>query len=319
MNLSAVSINPNEIVNLGANNQQVPHLGGSYLRVSSDSSVLNSRVFTLAAGTDIGQTLYLELVGANLAKLAGTEKHLKAGDILFLIWNGTEWRFVSEVSALFQKNKPDFVLFEDFMGQNSTDLLNSTQAGTGAGFANIIPPTLALRENRVGFRQFTTGTTATGRASLLSPSTTLFVFDDTPIFYEEDIYIPVLPTVAEAFILPIGFMDNFTETSIADGAYFRYSQAAATVFAVTKNNSLTTAVDTGFTVLANTWVRLKIEVTSASALFYINDSLVATITTNIPTAVGRETAFGCSLLKTAGTTARIAVVDYIRVFKELKR
>jgi hypothetical protein len=318
VNLSAVINKESAIVNLTANNQIVPNFGGSYLRVSSNSSVLDSRIFTVEAGENIGQTLYLEVVGSNTCKLSGTDKHLKTGDILFLIWNGSGWKFVSEVSSLFQKENPDYRIFDDFNGIVASDHFLSSNAGTGSGNSNINPATLALRAGRIGFRQSSVGTTATGRAGLTAHSGTI-LFDETPITFEQDFYFPILPTATEDFNFFAGFNDNITETTIVDGVYFRYSLSSPNLIAVTKNNTVATPINTGFAVLANTWVRARVEVTSLEAKFFINNNLVATITSNIPSAIGRETGYGYMLNKTAGTGARVVISDFIDIFKELKR
>lgn len=67
-----------------------------------------------------------------------------------------------------------------------------------------------------------------------------------------------------------------------DGVYFERLDGDTNWFAVTRSaSSSATRVDTG--VVADTnWLRFRIEQTSTSVLFYINDVLVGTQTTQIP-------------------------------------
>ena len=115
----------------------------------------------------------------------------------------------------------------------------------------------------------------------------------------------------------------YTAANQSDGVYFLYdegavstgSTAAAYWQTVTCNNS-TRTFNTGLTqttVTAATWVKLRIEVNAAASSvgFYIDDVLVSTHTTNIPTGAGRDTGYGSLLIKSVGTTARTVDCDYM--------
>lgn len=112
-----------------------------------------------------------------------------------------------------------------------------------------------------------------------------------------------------------GFSDNLLGEA-TDGAFFRYTDSVngGRFQAVTRNNNVETAADTGVAVAANTTYRLLVDVNAAgtSVDFYIDGVLVATITTNIPTASGRETGFVIQCLRSAGTTGiSAAAFDYV--------
>lgn len=106
----------------------------------------------------------------------------------------------------------------------------------------------------------------------------------------------------------IGFIDTNTSADCVDGAYFEIP-AAGTVVAKTSNNSTRTTSATLFTATVATWYRFRVTVNSnATSINFnvFNDSGVSQgstdITTNIPTAAGRET--GCGVIGTnSGTTA----------------
>jgi len=67
------------------------------------------------------------------------------------------------------------------------------------------------------------------------------------------------------------------------------------------------------------WVRLCIKVNAAAnqALFYVNDTLVATHTTNIPATAGRSVGFGAGIFKSVGTTSILLNADYVNDVKEM--
>lgn len=96
----------------------------------------------------------------------------------------------------------------------------------------------------------------------------------------------------------IGFTD-VTTTQTTDGVYFRHDGSTTDWVAVTRSNSVESVVATGVTVTLGTWYDFWIDINAAgtSALFYINGSLVATITTNIPIAAGRQTGYGVHIVR----------------------
>lgn len=321
LNIGSNVIQPNPTVNLTANNQVVAHFGGIYLKVSSDSAILESRVFTIANGISEGQTIILEFIGSNAARLAGTDKHLKSGDILSLVWNGTEWKLIESYVKI-KKGAHDILLFDEMLSTVAAFGFSTTTTGAGA-LGNYQAPNsanLPYVTGRVGYRRSQTGTTATGRHSLTTTINTLFYFETTPIFYEAHHWIEVLPTTLQDYILTSGYLDANTNATIVDGAFFRFRQASPNWIAVTRNNSIETAVDTGIPVTAFTaWAKLKIEGTSTGVKFYVNDNLAATITTNIPSNGTRAFGTGYNFEKIIGTTNITMDTDFVRVYKELNR
>jgi hypothetical protein len=94
----------------------------------------------------------------------------------------------------------------------------------------------------------------------------------------------------------------------ADGVYFAYDFATysdANIRAVTRTASTSTTTDTGVAMVSNTPTRLQILYDSSSQVrFYVNDTLVATHTTNIPPTTTNFISLGCSIKKTLGTSDR---------------
>lgn len=81
----------------------------------------------------------------------------------------------------------------------------------------------------------------------------------------------------------IGESNSCTVSPItSSGVYFEKLDADTTWFGVTKNTGTETRTDTGVSV-STSWTYFSINVTPTSVEFFINNALVATNTTNIPT------------------------------------
>lgn len=78
------------------------------------------------------------------------------------------------------------------------------------------------------------------------------------------------------------------------------------------SSSVSTLVDSGVSVAINTWYDLKVCRIGMICYYYINNVLVATISTNVPSGV--EASIGASIAKTAGTTSRTCDFDYLKFF-----
>ncbi len=118
------------------------------------------------------------------------------------------------------------------------------------------------------------------------------------------------------FAVRAGFMDSSSADSI-DGCYLRYvdNNNNGEWEAVCRNNSTETACDTNVSPTAATYQKLFIWVTSdgATANFAIDNQIVCTVTTNIPTGNTRSTGTGITMVKQTQTTSRNLEIDYIKI------
>jgi hypothetical protein len=201
---------------------------------------------------------------------------------------------------------------DDFLSaaNNSGNALGwfTSASGTGAQLSGGV----GGESNVFGVVQLTTGTTATGRATTYLSSSAIF-FSQGAVSFVYKVKIPTLSTLTERFTVIVGFGDNPGGGAIIDGVYFSYTDTASSGNweAITASNSTRTTTNTS--VAATTgWVTLQVTINSAgtSALFYINNTLVATNTTNIPTAVGRGCGPFMEIQKSTGLTARLLNIDY---------
>ena len=187
----------------------------------------------------------------------------------------------------------------------------TTFTGTGASLDLYSNKSSAFASQPTsGIATLTTGTTATGSSSFYSFNSNMPRFDNGTRVYETLIYIPILSTAVEEYLIRIG---NVTGGAIGGAAImvaFEYNRLnSVNWMAVTANNGVFTRTDTGVAVAAATWTKLAFTGNSTSIAFSIAGSVVATNTTNI--RADGDMKLGGNILKSAGTTARTFLCDYV--------
>jgi hypothetical protein len=205
----------------------------------------------------------------------------------------------------------DFVINESFLlSQVGSGAGNSTQQGA-YGMDTV--------ERALGISETDTGTNAAGRRTV-SSSTSGLTTGLARLRFGARHALNQLSNPFDVFVVTLGFI-NIT-TSGADhnaGAYFSYSSTVnggrwEAVTASGGGAPTRTRVDTG--ILADTLYNIfEVEIAedSSQALFYINDTLVATISTNIPptsTVANFTFGFGWKIEKFFGTTSVAHSTDW---------
>jgi len=214
-------------------------------------------------------------------------------------------------------------LYTDFFTVPSTTEgdggFNSVVSGTGAGVNASVNGVVA----HPGVIVFTTGSTSTGRACVTSNATSIALGGGE--FYLE---IDLSPATAVSdgtnrYQVVVGFGDNDAGVGQTDGLFFYYQEGgsglagaanSANWQCVSSNNGSRTFTTTSVP-FALAWSRFGVLVNAAanSVGFYIDGTLVATHTTNIPSGTGRQVAAMAALFKSVGTSARTLVLDYINL------
>lgn len=122
----------------------------------------------------------------------------------------------------------------------------------------------------------------------------------------------VKPSGIDRFEIYLGIMNGVGQlTAPTVGAFFVLSQASGNWIARTVNGGAPTNVDTLVDGTINTWRRFKVVATTAAALFYIDDVLVATILLTLP--AGQLLPCSTWLLRTNGPEGALLTnlgVDY---------
>jgi hypothetical protein len=194
---------------------------------------------------------------------------------------------------------------------NTVGDYTALQSGSGASTQFGVASTTT----RFGISNSTTGSTATGRAGLGSVAVTQVVFGQGFCEFEAAVAVPTLSDATNTFIVRAGWADSQTAAGV-DSVEFQYTDAAGTGAAwdcVTRANSVETRTTVGSNLVAFQFYILKITVDAAGTEvnFYLDDVLVATHTTNIPTGTAQATGALVQIRKTVGTTGRTVRSDYI--------
>ncbi len=271
---------------------------------SSQTAVLN-RVHNVVATATLtdptpveGNGYYVNVINS-IATVGGVA--YSVGTQLFRHFHSGSWRTFVYQNDLFQFNtKEGFLFHEDFIGNPGG---SSFAAGyglipsiSGAGATCIPITTYPNRTNQQGVLQLGTGTTATGSSNIrLGDNNAGSIYIGNGEIIMQCFYnVQTLSTITERFYEIIGFMTsgNFANTNTIsfvydEGGVGNYGSASANWKCVTRVSPTTTTTITTVPVVAGKWYVLKIVINSLgnSINFFIDNVLVATHTTNIPTLI----------------------------------
>lgn len=175
------------------------------------------------------------------------------------------------------------------------------QAGTGAGLTQM---TTTAPDDAPGWFNLNLGTVATNRAACAFVSG--IALGAGPAVYEARIRQEVLSDATNTFTERVGILNSVSAAGL-HGVFFAYTHSVngGRFQAICRRSNAETPADTGVTVAAATIYKLRIEVdaTASQAVFYINGSVVATITSNIPSGAAQVIGAGIAAVRTAGTAA----------------
>ena len=227
--------------------------------------------------------------------------------------------------SFIDKGKAMISFFTDFISAGSaTPNLAVTTSGTGATTTKSTTTAVPNQTvNQIGICQYQTGIITTGWASHTNDNqgALAFSFGGGAWVYETFIEVETLSTLTEQFRFITGFATQASVINEVNAIIFTYDSgglrngtiASPNWQCVTSDNSTRTLTTTAVAV-TTTWTKLRIEVNAAatSVTFYINGTLVATHTTNIPTfANSRFLIMKQQLVKSAGITNRSVYCDYL--------
>jgi hypothetical protein len=193
----------------------------------------------------------------------------------------------------------------------------SFQAGTGAS----VNFSFNGQTDRFGIAGCSTGTTATGRAAIGTGASNAMYLGNGLAIYRAAVKVVTLSDATDRFIVQSGWTDS-TAGAPTDAARFYYTDTAGTEWQCeTVSNGTSTITAVGSALVAGQWYIHEIVVNAAgtSVEFYLDGTLVATHTTDIPTGLARLTGIHTGINKTVGTTARTLEVDYILLQMDMNR
>jgi hypothetical protein len=219
--------------------------------------------------------------------------------------------------SMIDKGKRMASYFFDFI--NASELITSNSVG-----GSITVPSQStvpnLTSNQLGIIQYSTNLVATNYTYHFSQFNVHLWFGGGVCNFETSVEMANLSTALERFRTLHGFASLTNSTSESNGAFFTYDEggiangtvASANWQCVTVNNNTRTLTTTTIPV-TTTWTKLRVEVNAAgtSVAFYVNGTLAATHTTNIPLfSQSRFMFIKQGIAKVIGITARVMYCDY---------
>lgn len=223
----------------------------------------------------------------------------------YLYYNGSAWVFQTP-SGGSADPVATIDIFEEFM----MGLLTSGNIGDlGWGLMGTAPTYIASVANHNGIRQLPTTTTSGAISALwLGSAHNNDVILQTNLC---DFTFVVRLTDITSDTAFVGAMDAMgTAVGNQDRYGFEYIDSSDTYWMmVTGTGSASTRTATSVTVTANTWYKLRVVRTATGVDYYINDSLVGTITTTLP-----DTALSFGFhIQTNTTVAKYLQCDFFRM------
>jgi hypothetical protein len=190
----------------------------------------------------------------------------------------------------------------------------SDAVGTGATVTQVASPL----NTAPGVIQLATGTSATGRAAIRKNASAMFFHNAARnhTVVETRVQFPTLATTTDDYVAFIGLSDGTTGEG-ANGAYFRYSRTETgnvwTGCCAAGGVRTTSNAQGTVNIVAGTWYRLKMIQSSNTVYFFVNDTYIANISTNVP--MSSTNLFGqyVGLLKTVGLNSRTMLIDYYKI------
>jgi hypothetical protein len=184
---------------------------------------------------------------------------------------------------------------------------------------NFVPNQTA---NQIGIAQYQTGTLATGWAMHIteqSANAMQFQFGGGTWMYESYIEVNTLSDATNRFRFISGFGNVASSGTETNGAFFTYDEGGVSNGTIASPNwqCVTTVgavrtLTTTSVAVTTTWTKLRIIVNAdaTEVKFYIDGTLVATHTTNIPVLPTRIKVKQM-IAKSLGTGNRFVYCDYI--------
>jgi len=188
-----------------------------------------------------------------------------------------------------------------------------TLSGAGTNTTVILTD---VKRKAIGEVQLTTGTTAVGRICLAQSLIGWRLDNLENSIQEWRVYIPALSTATQEYALSIGWLNTASALAQTAGLYFTYNRLVnGNNWQAVSTATTSTTVDTGVAVGTTNFVKLRIETNNAlsQASYYIDDVLVATISTTLPVGAGRVVGPGAIIVKSVGTAPSRLNIDYMEL------
>jgi hypothetical protein len=200
----------------------------------------------------------------------------------------------------------DIILFDDFISTTAVGGTGATNSSSGGGSVSIV----SAESNHIGIASLSTGSSGSSGYSNIYWGSTNVYFGNGILNLEFLVRIPTLSTSSERYIIRAGFHDALNDDP-TNGIYFKYDESTSAnwIFG-TSNNGTRTETTSSTVVTENTWIKLKISInaTASSVVYYINGISIGSITTNIP--ITNPSGIRYHIIKSVGSSTRLLQIDY---------
>ena len=228
----------------------------------------------------------------------------------------------------YDRYKYGFEMFTDFLSPITTGSSENAYTVFRSGSGAIVDQgiTLSLRAtNQQGFIQMSTGSTSTGNAGIygsLNNNLNFLAIGGGAIGFITSIRLANLSTLLERYRIVIGFGSTGLNSSDITGIFFTYDEggiqngtsASPNWQCITTINSVRTLTVTSVAATTSAWQKFTIDINSAgtSVDFLIDNVIVATHTTNIPTGIAGTNVVTPKIAigKSIGISGRSLFADY---------
>jgi len=331
-------------VNVGSSNatneiaigQGVTGLGSSTTVLGNNSTIFTALRGSVVIGTTVNTTSAILEVesttkGVLIPRMTTAQRNSISSPATSLqIYNTSEgyieyydafWGWLPIALQNEWKRKFGSEYFNDF-GVNNTftgDGVFQTAVANG-GATSINSGTLPTTNNFVGLQGLGTGVNTNGVSSIRTDANFgRFWTLSNRISLISRFWLRDLITATDRYNVIFGISAG-TNSTLTVGCAFIYDEggvgtgttASPNFQIITAVGSVRTNFVTSVVVAVDTWYDFRIESNSTftQVLYYINDNLVLTETTNVPTNSNQALPI-ISLTKTAGTNNRVMAIDYI--------
>lgn len=300
---------------------------------TATQAALNAKQDTLVSGTNIKTINGSSILGSGdfltIPQLTTAQRDALTPVAGYPIYNTTEgyletydnfWGWMPIASQNEWMRKWGFEYWNDNVVSDA--VLQASLTGTGSSFNPGSANSVA--NNKPGKSIFLLGTTVGSSLRVLSQSP--YQLGGGRIFFECGIVAIQLSALTNRFVALVGFFgipqSQLTSQDQTNGAYFLYdeggvssgSAASPNWQCVTTAGGVRTFTTTSipYTIGQSYKMWVVINDNSSIVLFYMNETLVATHNTNVPTGASQLVGWGAGALRITGTTSAFAFwADYI--------
>lgn len=213
----------------------------------------------------------------------------------FGYWNGTIWLNLDNLPLISKES--DYLNYKKNKLQYFTDCFTTNAAGfypfNGAALSNgsvNVATTTTL--NRAGIVRLRSGSNANS-GYLIATSANSLIIKGKEVFLSA----LIIHSIAATTVIREGFIDTINSSDCVDGVYFEITNGS--IRAKTSNNNVRTSSTNTFSIVVDTyyWSAIKINSDATLATFKVFNEqgtllFTDTISTNIPTAINRDTGIG---------------------------